>query len=154
MLLQRKKVWRRVLLLACATAGVLLLAPERSALASNDIARRENLPCTACHDKPGSKMLTDRGKYWELMGSLEGFDEIRADFGACTQCHVRRPGSSKLTRYGRRLSLLLRDMQELKEFVLERHPKPQDTPPPGSAASDGESTELTPLVMQRRLGKG
>lgn len=140
------------LALAAGLAFALAAVPSDRALASNDIAKRENLHCTACHDKPGSKMLTDRGKYWELMGGLEGFDEIKADFGACTQCHVRKPGSRKLTRYGRRLSLLLRDMQELKEFVLERHPKPQDTPPPAPPGNEGATGALEPLVMHPRWG--
>lgn len=146
-----KRTTRPWLAVAIAMAVVVALAPASPAPASNDIAKRVDLPCTACHDKPGSKMLTDRGKYFELMGDLAGFEEIKADFGSCTQCHVRKPGSRKLTRYGRRLSLLLRDMQELKAFVMERHPKPQDTAPVPPAGEE-KTRALEPVVMHRRLG--
>ncbi len=94
--------------------------PEASA--SNTIAKREALACTNCHDKPGSKLLTDRGKYYELMSSLEGYDELEATFSECTTCHVRKPGSLKLTKKGKQFQWMLEDMEGLREMLLGLHP--------------------------------
>ena len=99
----------------------LLVVPAASA--SEAIAEFEGgLTCTVCHDKPGSKLYTDRGKYYELMGTLEGFDEIVAVFQKCTTCHVKKPGSEKLTAEGRRFSRLMLDMDDLKDWVRSSHP--------------------------------
>ena len=65
------------------------------------MGKQEGLSCTVCHDKPGSKLLTDQGKYYETMRTLAGFDELKATFGACTSCHVTKPGSKKLTAKGK-----------------------------------------------------
>lgn len=112
----------RVIVIISTLALVIgaLVAP--SASASNTIAAREGLACTKCHDKPGSKLLTDRGKYYELMSSLEGYDEIQATFGKCTACHVRKPGSAKLTRKGRQFQWMVQDMEGLKRLLLTEHP--------------------------------
>ena len=75
-------------------------------MATNEIATQTDLKCTQCHDKAGSKLLTDRGIYYEATGSLEGFDELTKTFGNCTKCHVRKPGSTKLTKTGTTLGTL------------------------------------------------
>jgi hypothetical protein len=99
-----------------------LLAGTLPAMASNTIARAEGLVCTTCHDKPGSKRLTDQGKYYDLMSSLEGYPEIHEAFGRCTSCHVRKPGSLELTRQGKRFQWMVIDMEGLRELVLGYHP--------------------------------
>jgi cytochrome c553 len=113
-----------------------LLAVDGTAVASNEIAEREDLVCTTCHDKPGSKLLTDRGKYYELMRSLDGYDEVTQVFGECTTCHVRKPGSVKLTQTGRLFQRLVDDMAGLRIYLKEQHPTadaPEEAP-----SSDGD----------------
>lgn len=122
--------------------------------ASNEIAEAEGLACTACHDKPGSKLYTDKGKYYEAVGTLEGYDEILTSFSACTSCHVRKPGSSKLTSRGRLFARVMNDMDELRRWVLASHPVTlQDevaAPAQGSAAPE-TSIGLDPKTEQALL---
>lgn len=115
-----KRSW---ILIALLAALAVTAAPGPLA-ASNQIAKETGLVCTACHDKPGSKLLTDRGKYYELMGSLDGFDQLTGTFGRCTFCHVRKPGSDKLTREGRKLAEVAGSMEELRQWLAETHPQP------------------------------
>ena len=104
-------------------AGLAALLTTPSAFASEAIAKAEgDLTCTVCHDKPGSKLYTDKGKYYELTGSLEGYDAIIAVFQKCTTCHVRKPGSKKLTPEGRRFARVMDDMNDLRSWVLSSHP--------------------------------
>lgn len=123
------------LTLLAGAVGSLALAP--AAIASNEIAREAGLVCTACHDKPGSKLLTDKGKYYELMGSLEGFDEIGEAYGSCTTCHVKKPGSKKLTAEGKRLARAIEDMDALRALVLKEHPAPPAPAAPGAEPAPG-----------------
>lgn len=95
--------------------------------ATEKLAEQEQLACTACHDKPGSKLLTDRGKYFETMRTMEGYEAIKATFGECTACHVSKPGSRKLTQQGKKFGELVESMQGLKDWMAEYHPAP---PPP------------------------
>ena len=116
---------------AAVSLAVLLAAlfTATPALASEEIAKAEgDLTCTVCHDKPGSKLYTDKGKYYELMGSLDGYDAILAVFQKCTTCHVRKPGSKKLTPEGRRFARVMGDMSDLEQWVLSSHPpvSPED----------------------------
>ena len=104
-----------------AVFAVLAVWGGRS-YASNQIARSEGLACTVCHDKPGSKLLTDRGKYYELMRSLDGYREINAVFGNCTGCHVKKPGSKQLTRTGQQFAAVVHDMPGLRLFLSQHHP--------------------------------
>lgn len=104
-------------------AAIALLWIGQPAVASNEIAEQEGLVCTSCHDKPGSKLLTDEGKYFEIMRSLEGFDQVETVFGSCTTCHVKKPGSLKLTPTGKRFDRLVGDMQGLKGMLEADHPK-------------------------------
>jgi len=109
--------------LAIALAALLALSAG-AALASEKLAKDTGKSCTTCHDKPGSKLLTDTGKYFELARSLEGYDQLKASFGRCTSCHVRQPGSAKLTKKGRQMADLVKDMAELRQWVKEGHPAP------------------------------
>ena len=90
-------------------------------LATDEIAKENDLKCAACHDKAGSKLLTDKGLYFEATGSLEGYDELTESFGQCTQCHVRKPGSTKLTKTGNQVAEVVDDMGELREWLKKGH---------------------------------
>lgn len=119
-----RRQWTAGLLVAALAGAALIFGtPARG---TNQIAHDQGLACTVCHDKPGSKLLTNKGKYFELMRSLDGYDEIKADFGACTTCHVRRPGSHRLNRKGRELAAAIRDMNGLRELVMKEHPAGPD----------------------------
>lgn len=109
---------RTMILLLLALVGL-------PAGASNRIAAQEGLPCMTCHDKPGSRLLTDRGKYYEAVGTLDGYDEVVAAFSECTGCHVSKPGSLKLTETGKAFAVAVNDMVGLRQWVKENHPKPQ-----------------------------
>ncbi len=103
-----------------ALAAALLAAGD--APASQKIATSTGRTCTSCHDKPGSRLLTDTGKYYEAMRTLDGYDEVKEAFGRCTTCHERKPGSMRLTRKGRQLAELVHDMSGLGQWVRENHP--------------------------------
>lgn len=107
-----------ILLLALLLTAALGSGP---ALASNEIATKEGLTCAVCHDKPGSRLLTDKGKYYESQRSLEGYDQVTA-FAECTGCHVRKPGSHKLTATGKRFAGAVHDMAGLRKWLEENHP--------------------------------
>ena len=109
-------------LIALSLAGGILLAG--TALASQKIATATGKSCTSCHDKPGSKLLTDQGKYYESMHSLDGYDKVRESFGKCTSCHVRKPGSHKLTKKGQQFAGMVKDMPGLAQWMKEGHPMP------------------------------
>ena len=69
--------------LAALLAAAILL-PARPAAATEAMGKSTALACTACHDKPGSKLLTAKGKYFETMGSLEGYEALEVAFKDCT----------------------------------------------------------------------
>ena len=144
-----KKLWIALSLLAALAAWSL--APAGSALASNRIATQTGLACTVCHDKPGSKLLTDRGKYYELMGDLEGFDQIALAYGKCTTCHVKKAGSKKLTAEGKRLARAIENMDALRELVLKEHPTlpPAESVGPAEhrASDSGTAGQIPPDVI-------
>lgn len=107
------------ILITVTLAAFLRASP---AAASNAIAKQEDQVCTSCHDKPGSKLLTDEGKYYEVMRTLEGYSEMEGQFGRCTTCHVRKPGSTRLTKTGKRYQWTMKDMNGIRDYVLDRHP--------------------------------
>ncbi len=114
------------LILASAVALLLVSIPIS---ATPELGESEALNCTACHDKPGSKLLTDQGKYYELMGSLDGLEDLEKAFSSCTDCHVKKPGSKKLTRQGKKFSSSIKDMEGLREWLKAAHPKePTESP--------------------------
>lgn len=95
-----------------------------TAAASQKIATTTGKDCTACHDKPGSRLLTDAGKFYETQHTLEGFDALHATFGRCTTCHSRKPGSTKLTKKGREFASMAKDMAGLQQWMQQSHPGP------------------------------
>ena len=110
-------------LLAILTVWLVALLTPTLVFATEEIAELEgDLTCTVCHDKPGSKLYTDQGKYYELMRTLEGFDALMAVFQKCTTCHVRKPGSERLTPEGRRFSRVMSSMSDLADWVQSSHP--------------------------------
>jgi cytochrome c553 len=114
------------LILAIAAMLVLVSIPVS---ATPELAETEALSCTACHDKPGSKLLTDKGKYFELMGSMDGLEDLEKAFSSCTDCHVKKPGSKKLTRKGKKFNSSIKDMEGLREWLKTAHPQePTDSP--------------------------
>ncbi len=133
-------------------AGILVLVAYGPSLhASEEIGEAEDLVCTSCHDKPGSKLLTGKGKYYEVMRTIDGYEEVTRVFGPCTNCHRRKPGSKKLTSVGRRFGEIVGGMEGLKELLLMEHPKP----PPveeNDAAPAVEETDLasdtTPVATE------
>jgi hypothetical protein len=110
------------LLTVVGIAGTILIAG--SSRASEKIATATGKSCTSCHDKPGSKLLTDSGKYYETMRTMAGYDSLQASFGRCTTCHDRKPGSKKLTKKGKEFSGLVKDMPGLNQWMREGHPAP------------------------------
>jgi formate-dependent nitrite reductase cytochrome c552 subunit len=121
-----KRPWIFAGLLTALLFVLVFGGPE--ARASNAIAQKQGLNCTVCHDKPGSKLLTDRGKYYEALGSLEGYDSV-VTFAACTDCHTRKPGSHKLTRTGKRFADVVHDMEGLRAWLQKNHPMKGTEPP-------------------------
>ena len=113
---------RTILVVLAGLVLAIVWMPAGDADASKAIAEQEELVCTSCHDKPGSKLLTDRGKYYELTQSLEDYEKIEAAFGRCTHCHSRKPGSQKLTRAGKAFSAGIGGMSELRKWVRDSHP--------------------------------
>jgi cytochrome c556 len=105
-----------------ALAGALLCAGM--SLASEKIATATGKSCTTCHDKPGSKLLTDSGKYFETMHTLDGYDALKSSFGRCTTCHAKQPGSKRLTKKGQQFAELAKDMESLQQWIKEGHPMP------------------------------
>jgi formate-dependent nitrite reductase cytochrome c552 subunit len=122
--------------------GMLLAAiTVQPVSATEAYAKKENLTCTACHDKPGSKLLTDKGKYYELMHTLSGFDDVKAAFGQCTTCHVRKPGSKRLTATGRNYKKLIHDMKGLRDFLNSMHPRLMSSPADDASATRVDGAE-------------
>ena len=125
----------RLTAILLAALAVLYFASAPRAQASNDIAKREGIKCTVCHDKPGSRLLTNQGLYYQQLGSLKGYDDVVA-FGDCASCHEQRPGSKKLTPTGRRFLSVVKDMKGLRKWLEDNHPgmepKPAQAPKPAA----------------------
>jgi hypothetical protein len=143
-----KHPYRWISLLTAGLALALLLGPQ--AVADRATAEAEGVTCTVCHDKPGSKRMTDRGKYFEIRGTLEDYDQVVEVFGKCTACHSKKPGSLKLTRTGRRFQKVVEDMDGLASWLRASHPCPpfQEGDPiravDGSLHLDTETVEVAP----------
>ncbi len=107
--------------------------------ATEEIADSEKLECAVCHEPPDSELLTDRGKYYELMRSLEGFESVIEKFESCSYCHAREPGSDELTRDGVRFDWMMRDMKGLRAWLDEYHPwNPEERQSQDSDEKDGD----------------
>jgi len=95
-------------------------------LATESIGTKEKVECTVCHEKAGGKKLTDKGKYYETLRTFEGYDKLTEKFGNCLYCHKRKPGSKKLTKEGKQLAEVVRNMEGLFEWLQEGHTGPLD----------------------------
>lgn len=115
---------RKFLLLLVLVALTAAAVFSGRSSANERIAKDTGRSCTTCHDKPGSKLLTDAGMYFESQRSLEGYEVVTEGFGKCTNCHARKPGSRKFTARGRQFSGLVKDMPELRQWMKEGHPIP------------------------------
>lgn len=113
---------RRVLIGIAFVTAVFVLAGI-STIGSPKIVMEleEKVDCTVCHVKEGEKLLTDQGKYYETLRTLEGYDKLTEKFGNCSHCHKRYPGSKKLTKEGKRVRRVVRDMEGLFEWLKEGH---------------------------------
>jgi len=54
---------------------------------------------------------------------MDGYDQVKSSFGKCTTCHVRKPGSTKLTKHGKELAGVVDSMNELREWMEANHPE-------------------------------
>lgn len=126
-------------LAALAAMVTILAAPV---LGSEALGKQENVACTACHDKPGSKLLTDQGKYFELRRTMVGFDELKATFGKCTACHDTKPGSLALTEKGEQFRFIVVDMEGLADWMKQHHPTaPEKEPEPEKPAESEDGSK-------------
>lgn len=108
---------------ALCVIAVALIVGASPTFASEAIAAEQGkLKCTSCHDKAGSKLLTDQGKFYEAMGTVDGYADLKGTFGRCTTCHVNKPGSIKLTKKGKKLTSVIADMDELRVWLSKEHP--------------------------------
>lgn len=117
-----------------------LLAAVASPLhASEEVAEQMSLECAVCHQESdeANLLLTDQGKYYQLMETLEGFDLVMEQFGHCNYCHVPEAGSKALTREGLRFEWMMEDMTGLRQWLEDAHPKPAEK----SSATDSEPAE-------------
>ena len=70
-----------------------------------EIGKKEKLRCTVCHDKSGSRLLTDKGMYYQLKGTLQDYKLLIHVYKKCTACHSREPGDKTLTPKGEELKV-------------------------------------------------
>ncbi len=104
--------------LACAT---VIVASGLRTSASPELAKKEKVDCAVCHVKRGSKKLTDKGMYYRTLGTFEGYDKLIANFGRCTHCHKDRAGNKDLTKEGKRVKAVVKDMPGLFKWLKEGH---------------------------------
>ena len=103
---------------------LLTLSIPGIAFASEEIAASEgDKECSVCHVDVETDLLTDRGKYYQMMRTLEGYEAVLERFGECTYCHVKEAGSLAMTDEGQRFKWMMEDMKGLKAWLAERHPK-------------------------------
>jgi len=101
------------LVLTLAITAVLAVT---SAFATQEIATKEDLKCKVCHVKKGTKLFTDKGKYYELKRTLVDYDLLIHVYKKCTACHSREPGDKTLTPKG--------EMLKEKGVTMEHFGKP------------------------------
>ena len=111
-----------------AMALGLLLAAGAPLFADEMIAESEGLECEVCHLEcdDDEVLLTDQGRYYQLMETMEGYELVLERFGKCNYCHVAEAGSESLTREGLRFQWMMEDMAGLRQWLEETHPKRGD----------------------------
>jgi len=140
----------RIIWAAAAVLILVILTVAPPAAANKQIAAAEGMSCTACHDKPGSIRLTNRGKFYELMGSFDAYDELSEKFGTCTTCHKRRPGSTKLTAEGKKFRELHGGMKALCADVLkekDHSTKAEQADGVGAESTSGSKAATPPAFV-------
>lgn len=102
------------------SAVVVFCLTVAPAIATEELGKTEGIKCKVCHDKPGSRLLTDKGKYFEYKRTFEGYDQLLRKFKKCTLCHVQEPGNPKLTHSG----LELKHREVTMDHLSAPDPKP------------------------------
>ena len=120
-----RRIRRTPLLLGSLLA---MVAGSGVVTASEETAAMEDLECSVCHDDPDGRRLTDEGRYYGLMETLDGYQQVVDNFGSCTYCHVPDVGSNNLTREGLRFRWMMEDMKGLRAWLDENHPRPESEP--------------------------
>ena len=123
----------RTLLAMALAGGCLGLLAAAPLTATEKIGQDERMACTDCHRGKRAKRLNDLGMYYEVTRTVEGFDELNERFSRCTTCHRRRAGSKDLTATGRKYRWFFEDMEGIREWVMEQHPKVDE---PAAARSE------------------
>jgi len=103
--------------------------------ASEEIAEEQDLACDVCHVDPEADQLTDRGRYFEYLRTLEGYEAVIERFGRCIFCHVQEAGSEEFTQEGMRFRWMMDNMQGLKTWLDENHPHPTEEEEPDPPAT-------------------
>lgn len=126
------------------TVGWLLAANATPLRADETVAESEGLECAVCHPQcdDDAVLLTDQGHYYQLMGTLEGYELVLERFGECTYCHVAEAGTASLTREGLRFQWMMEDMAGLRQWLEDTHPqRPEETAEePGESGADGDGS--------------
>jgi hypothetical protein len=113
-----------------------LISGVASSGASEAIAEQEGMACSVCHVDPETDRLTDQGRYYQSMRSLSGFEAVVQKFGRCAYCHVQEAGSLELTEEGNRFRWMMEDMEGLRAWLDENHPRPAEQDPAEEADQD------------------
>ena len=96
------------------------------ATATEEIAEEQDLTCDVCHVDPETTQLTDRGCYFEYLGTLDGYDAVIERFGRCDFCHIHEAGSENFTEEGIRFRWMMQNMKGLKAWLDEYHPRVEE----------------------------
>ena len=109
-------------------AALLSFGGGSPSLASEEVGKQEELDCSVCHsdEQQSAETLTDRGLYYEYLRSLEGYDQVLERFENCTYCHAETAGSKSMTPRGYRFRWMMEDMDGLRAWLEENHPRPDN----------------------------
>ena len=109
-----------------STIFCLCLVPAGSTEGTEEVAAAESVECAVCHVEDEQSLLTDQGRYFQYLGTLDGFEAVIDRFGSCSYCHVQEADSVELTREGVRFRWMMEDMEGLKAWLEENHPQPAE----------------------------